>query len=47
MLEKFQPKNDTEKAALQDAIDKANEANKGAKDAMKTIPKTEKKPPKP
>ncbi len=47
MLEQFQVKNGGEKAALQEAIDKAKEGNSGAKSAMKTIPKTEKKPPKP
>jgi hypothetical protein len=44
MLEKYQAKNETEKAALQEAIDRNKEANRGAKDAMKTIPKTEKRP---
>ena len=44
ILEKFQPKNDAEKSALQDALDKAKEANDGAKDAMKKVPKNEKKP---
>jgi hypothetical protein len=45
LLEKFQPKTDAEKLALQDALDKAKEANAGAKDALKIVPKTEKKKP--
>jgi len=45
LLEKFQPKTDAEKLALQDALDKAREANAGAKDALKIVPKTEKKKP--
>jgi hypothetical protein len=44
LLEKFKPANDAEKLALQDALDKAKEANNGAREAMKTVPKTEKKP---
>jgi len=42
-LEKFQPKNNAEQLALSDAIDKAKEANNGAKEAMSIVPKTEKK----
>jgi hypothetical protein len=45
MLEKFQAKTDNEKKALQEAIDKAKDGNSGAKDALKKVPKTEKKPP--
>jgi hypothetical protein len=44
LLEKFEAKTDNEKKALQEAIDKAKEGNAGAKDAMKKVPKTEKKP---
>lgn len=44
MLEKFDAKTDNEKKALQEAIDKAKEGNAGANDAMKKVPKTEKKP---
>jgi hypothetical protein len=45
MLEKFQPKTEGEKAALQDAIDKAKQTNASAKEALKKVPKTEKKRP--
>src|SRR5579884_980560 len=44
VLAKFEPKTDNERKALQEAIDKAKEGNAGAKDAMKKVPKTEKKP---
>lgn len=44
MLEKVQPKTAVEKTALEEAMEKAKEANSGAKEAIKTIPKTEKKP---
>jgi hypothetical protein len=43
LLEKFKPQNQSERAALQDAVDKANEASNMAKDALKVVPKTEKK----
>ena len=43
VLNKFQPKNDSERLALSEAIDKAKEANNGAKEAMNIVPKTEKK----
>jgi hypothetical protein len=43
VLEKFQPKNNGEQIALSAAIDKAKEANSGAKEAMSIVPKTEKK----
>jgi len=45
LLEKFQPATDNEKKALEEAFEKAKEGNNGAKDAMKTVPKTEKKKP--
>ena len=44
-LEKFQPKNTSEREALEEAIDKNRLANQGAKDAMAKVPKTEKKKP--
>ena len=43
VLQKFQPGNDGEKFALEEAADRAKEANTGAKDAMNIVPKTEKK----
>ena len=43
ILGKFQPKTDGERFALEETIDKAKEANTGAKDAMNIVPKTEKK----
>jgi hypothetical protein len=43
LLEKYQPKNNSERSALQDAIDKANQASNDAKEALKIVPKTEKK----
>jgi hypothetical protein len=43
VLGKFQPKNNGEQLALSEAIDKAKEANNGAKEAMNIVPKTEKK----
>jgi len=42
-LGKFQAKNNNEQIALSEAIDKAKEANNGAKEAMSIVPKTEKK----
>jgi hypothetical protein len=42
-LGKFQPKNKSEELALSEAVDKAKEANNGAKEAMSIVPKTEKK----
>jgi hypothetical protein len=42
-LGKFQAKNNSEQIALSEAIDKAKEANTGAKEAMSFVPKTEKK----
>ena len=43
ILSKFQPKNDSERSVLQDALDKAKESMAGAKDALNVVPKTEKK----
>jgi hypothetical protein len=43
LVEKFQPKNDTERAAMDDAMDKAKEALNSTKDALGVVPKTEKK----
>jgi hypothetical protein len=43
LLQKFQPKNASERGALEDAIDKANQASNDAKEALKVVPKTEKK----
>jgi hypothetical protein len=43
LLQKYQPKNNSERSALQDAIDKANQASTDAKEALKIVPKTEKK----
>jgi hypothetical protein len=42
-LAKFEPKNNSEQLALSEAMDKAKEANNGAKEAMSVVPKTEKK----
>jgi len=43
LLEKFKPRNDSERAALQDAIDKAKQTESDTKQALITVPKTEKK----
>ncbi len=43
LLQKFQPKNNADRNALQDAISKANEAQTQAREALKVVPKTEKK----
>jgi hypothetical protein len=43
VLEKFKPKNDGEKRAMEDAVEKANEVHQQAVDALKSVPKTEKK----
>jgi hypothetical protein len=43
LLQKYMPKNAGERSALQDAIDKANQAQNDAKEALKVVPKTEKK----
>jgi hypothetical protein len=45
LLQKYKPKDAADKAALQDALAKAKEANDGAKAALKVVPKTEKRPP--
>lgn len=45
IVAKFEAKTAVEKTALQEALDRADEANNGAKDALKKVPKTEKKPP--
>ena len=43
LLNKYQSKSAVEEAALSDARDKTQEAMDGAKEAMQTVPKTEKK----
>ena len=43
VLEKFKPKSDVEKRAMEDAMEKANEVKQQAVDALKSVPKTEKK----
>lgn len=43
VLEKFMPKNDSERIVMEEAIDKAKDTLDQAKDALKTVPKTEKK----
>src|SRR5215468_429684 len=43
LLEKFKPKNDVERLALQDAVDKAKQAAADTKEALSVVPKTEKK----
>src|SRR5215470_16680801 len=43
MLEKFKPKNDAERAALQDAVGKAKQTAADTKEALSIVPKTEKK----
>jgi hypothetical protein len=43
LLQKYMPKSAGERTALQDAIDKANQAQNDAKEALKVVPKTEKK----
>jgi hypothetical protein len=43
LLEKYKPKNDSEKAALQDAIDRSKEIAAQTKEALTQVPKTEKK----
>jgi hypothetical protein len=43
VLEKFKPKNDAEKRVMEDAIAKANEVQAQTADAIKNVPKTEKK----
>jgi hypothetical protein len=43
VLEKFMPKNDSERVVMEEAIGKAKETQEQAKDALKAVPKTEKK----
>ena len=43
VLEKFMPKSDSERTVMDEAIDKAKETQEQAKDALKAVPKTEKK----
>src|SRR3989442_8865237 len=43
VLQKFKPKNDGEKRAMEDAIEKAKEVKEQAVGALKSVPKTEKK----
>ncbi len=43
VLEKFMPKSDSERTVMEEAIDKAKESQEQAKDALKAVPKTEKK----
>ena len=43
VLAKFMPKNDSERVVMEEAMDKAKETLEQAKQALKTVPKTEKK----
>jgi len=43
VLEKFKPKNNGERTAMEEAIDKAKETQDQTKEALNTVPKTEKK----
>ena len=43
LLQKYKPRNSTDRTALEDAIDKARQAQTDARDALKIVPKTEKK----
>jgi Xaa-Pro aminopeptidase len=43
LLEKFKPKNETERLALEDAIEKAKQTAADTKEALNIVPKTEKK----
>ena len=43
VLEKFKPKNDTERVAIEEAIEKAKETQAETKEALRSVPKTEKK----
>jgi hypothetical protein len=43
IIEKFMPKNDSERVVMEEAIDKAKETQEQAKEALRTVPKTEKK----
>jgi hypothetical protein len=44
LVETFEAKNQAERVALEEAVDKANEALTGAKEALELVPKTERKP---
>ena len=43
VLEKFKPKNDTERVSIEEAIEKAKETQAETKEALRSVPKTEKK----
>ena len=43
LLEKYKPRNEKARTALQDAIDKARQVEKDTKEALNIVPKTEKK----
>src|SRR5437016_14289461 len=43
VLEKFKPKNDTERVAIEEAIEKAKDTQAETKEALRKVPKTEKK----
>jgi hypothetical protein len=43
VLEKFMPKSDSERVVMEEAVDKAKETQEQAKEALKAVPKTEKK----
>jgi hypothetical protein len=43
VLEKFMPKNESERVVMEEAMDKAKDTLAQAKEALKTVPKTEKK----
>ncbi len=43
VLEKFKPKNDTERVAIEEAIEKAKDTQAQTKEALRSVPKTEKK----
>jgi len=43
VLQKFKPKNDLERVAIEEAIEKAKETQAETKEALRSVPKTEKK----
>ena len=43
VLEKFKPKNNSERTAMEEAVEKAKGTQDQAKEALNTVPKTEKK----
>jgi hypothetical protein len=43
LLEKFKPRNNSERVALEEVVGKAKETAAGAEEALKVVPKTEKK----